>query len=167
MLFRSKNHSKPLVFTCSKCGKAPLSFHSGKYGEFFTCDYCGQKYQYHNGKPEIAHSSSGGNATDVICPICKKGHLLKYTQDKDVYYRCENKCTDPERPGGKVMYYRDYNGKPLIQTCPKCHSLLSAYFNPKGLYFKCYHCNEFLGEKNGTPVPRNNSSGSSGYKKGR
>lgn len=163
----SKNHSKPLVFTCSKCGKAPLSFHSGKYGEFFTCDYCGQKYQYNNGKPDIAHSTSSGDATNVVCPICKKGHLLKFSQDKDIYYRCENKCTDPERPGGKVMYYRDYNGKPLIQTCPKCHSLLSAYFNPKGLYFKCYHCNEFLGEKNGTPVLRNNSSGSSGYMKGR
>lgn len=162
----TKDHSKPLVFTCKKCSKTPLTYRTGKFGDYFVCEYCGQKYQAQNGKP-VLKQSIPGTMTDTICPICHKGHLMKFVKNKDdIYYVCENKCHNPDDPKW-IMRFQDYKGKPLIETCPICHGVLASLHNPNGLFFKCSHCDMFLGEKNGKPVLKTSSSSHSYHKKGR
>lgn len=162
------NKNKPVIALCPKCG-LPAIHHEGKFGEYWTCDGCGAKLTVDK-KTGVAteQASKGGskNVTDIICPVCKKGHLVQgKTAKGDIYYMCENKCSDPGDDSKYPVFYNDVNGKPNIQYCPNCKDKLVVSKRGKyGAYWHCFSCNTNFKDIDGKPY--NNKGDKTGSSKG-
>lgn len=86
---------------CPNCGSLMLR---DKDGNLYCSNHCD--------KPKDDYEA-------VLCPVCKKGHLVKRTATRGfnkgkVFYACDNfpKC--------KTIY----NYEPLNEYCPLCHSIM-------------------------------------------
>ncbi len=149
---KGKTHDKPLIVICPKCG-LPANYHDGKFGTYWTCDSCNIKLNVDpkTGKAEVAVKKER-NVTDTLCPICKKGHLIK---GKGFYY-CENRCSHPNDPAKakdkKPLFFSEKDGKPNIQYCPDCKdSLLVSRRGKFGVYWHCHKCGKNFKDNNGIP----------------
>ena len=154
-IYYISNKDKPVIALCPKCG-LPAIHHTGKYGDYWTCDGCGAKLTV-DIKTGVAteQAAKGGNrsTTDVLCPVCKKGHLFKgKTAKGDIYYMCENKCSAPGDDSNYPIFYNELNGKPNIQHCPNCKDKIVVSKRGKyGPYWHCYSCNTNFKDVDGKP----------------
>ena len=97
---------------CPKCGHN-LVIRMGKYGEFLACDNY-PKCDYI--KKDTEESS---NEAIMICPTCKKGHIVKKMANRGknkghAFYSCDN------YPKCKTIF----NDEPTNEICPKCGSIM-------------------------------------------
>lgn len=150
------NKNKPVVALCPKCG-LPAIHHDGKFGEYWTCDGCGSKLvvDIKKGTCEMQKpKSSNHKVTDILCPVCKKGHLIRgETAKGDIYYMCENKCSAPGDDSKYPIFYNEFKGKPNIQYCPNDKShVLVAKRGKYGPYWHCYTCNANFKDDYGKPI---------------
>lgn len=98
---------------CPKCG-SPLVIRTGRYGEFTACSNF-PECKYIKADEEIDDSID----TQIECPKCHKGHLIKKIAKKGKnkgkeFYACNN------FPACKTIY----NDLPTTQTCPNCGSIM-------------------------------------------
>ncbi len=115
---------------CPECGK-PLVIRLGKYGEFTACSnypYC--TYIKKDEAEAVENSDTG-----IICPVCKKGHIVKRVASKGkskgkAFYACSNypKCKNI------------YNDEPVMEYCPDCKSIMLKDEN--GNLYCSNKCNE-------------------------
>lgn len=148
-----KSNDKPQIIPCPKCG-LPAIYHNGKYGDFWTCDNCEVKLDVDlKKKTATVIQKKVQNTTDILCPICKTGHLI---HGKGFYY-CEKHCSHPDDKAAKkdkkpLFYSENNDGKPNIQHCPICkNSLLISRKGPYGVYWHCPKCNKNFKDDNGKP----------------
>ena len=94
---REINKDKPAPeivngIVCPKCG-SPVVIRNGKYGQFYACSkYPKCKW---TGKIETGEAKKPIEVTDVSCPDCKNGKLVRRISRKgEVFYGCSNfpKC---------------------------------------------------------------------------
>ena len=96
------------------------------------------------------------------CPICRISILQrKYsTVTKKNFWVCADKtCVSPFTH--KTIFYEDRNGKPLIEKCPDCGTVLKYGKKDGKEWFLCEKCSKFFSvDKNKKPVVQKLSSGS-------
>ena len=88
----------------------------------------------------------------VHCPICGKGTLLKKFSPKlqRCFYLCSDEgCVLPE--DGRKMFYEDDKGKPVIEHCPSCRTVLRRLNGKNGPFWLCAKCNKTYNDKHGHP----------------
>lgn len=88
---------------CPDC-QSPLLIRHGKYGKFIGC----------SGYPKCKHIEplEQPEDTKVLCPVCKKGHIvMRKSRRGKVFYSC-NKYPD--------CTYALWN-PPINEPCPNCH----------------------------------------------
>ncbi len=113
---------------CPLCS-SPLVFRKGKYGEFIACgDYPKCKYI------KVEESENTDVDTGIICPKCKKGHIMKKLAKKGPnkgksFYACNN------YPDCKTIF----NDEPTTKMCEKCGSIMLLKDNE---YICSMNCDE-------------------------
>ena len=88
----------------------------------------------------------------VTCPICGKGTLLKKFSPKlqKHFYICSDEaCVLPE--DGRKMFYEDDKGKPVIEHCPSCRTVLRRLNGKNGPFWLCAKCSKTYNDKHGHP----------------
>ena len=95
----------------------PMVVKVGRFGKFLACS------QY----PEHKYTKSYQIKTGAKCPQCGGELLQRVSKKKRTFYGCSN------YPDCKFVI----NAKPLLQSCPKCGSLLTEY---RGTQTKCTKC---------------------------
>lgn len=157
-VFYAMNKEKhPVIYECPNCHKKPLTYHSGEFGDYWSCDFCKYKYKVNNNKLSTSNNSS---ITQFLCPLCGKGHLKqkvatnRTTGQEFTIYFCENNCKDPA-DNKRLFYFSDIFGKPAIQKCPYCGDYhMQRSKNSYGYYWRCHKCNKFSDDKNGIPIKK-------------
>lgn len=121
---------------CPVCGK-PLVIRLGKYGEFTACS----NYPYCTYIKKEEAEVTDNPDTGIICPVCKKGHIVKRVASKGkskgkTFYACSNypKCKNI------------YNDEPVMEYCPDCKSLMLKDEN--GKLYCSNKCNEAIKDEN-------------------
>lgn len=92
------------------------------------------------------------SADAVTCPICGKGTLLKKFSPKlqKHFYICSDEaCVLPE--DGRKMFYEDDKGKPVIEHCPSCRTVLRRLNGKNGPFWLCAKCSKTYNDKHGHP----------------
>ena len=161
IFYRMGNDDKPDVRMCPSCHEAPLIYHDGKFGEYWTCDSCNKTFTPKGkGKDLNERRKLQTEPTEYPCPICKTGHLEKYKDKMGSYiYRCENRCKDPNSKSDFPMTYHEHDGKPDIQRCPICNELVSFFLGQYGPCWHCNKCNKFFPDDNGVPQLKKEGTG--------
>ena len=88
----------------------------------------------------------------VPCPICGKGTLLKKFSPKlqKHFYICSDEsCVLPE--DGRKMFYEDDKGKPIVEHCPSCRTVLRRLNGKNGPFWLCAKCSKTYNDKHGHP----------------
>ena len=88
----------------------------------------------------------------VPCPICGKGTLLKKFSPKlqKHFYICSDEaCVLPE--DGRKMFYEDDKGKPVIEHCSSCRTVLRRLNGKNGPFWLCAKCSKTYNDKHGHP----------------
>lgn len=80
-----------------------------------------------------------------ICPVCRCSILTKKYSPitKKSFWVCADKtCVSPHNH--KTVFYEDYRGKPLIEKCPDCGTILRYGKKDSKEWFVCDKCNKFF-----------------------
>lgn len=88
-----------------------------------------------------------------LCPICKKGALLKkYSPklEKHFYICSDEACIAAD--GRKMFYEADKKGNPIIERCPECETVLRRLNGKNGAFWLCVKCSKTYNDKDGRPA---------------
>lgn len=120
------------IFTdeiCPLCGN-PLVIRLGKFGEFVACSTYPECHYIKKEEESIEDKSVD---TGIVCPKCKKGHLVTRVSSKgkskgEIFYACSSfpKCKNI------------YNDEPLNENCPKCGAIMLK--NKDGIKYCSENC---------------------------
>lgn len=91
---------------CDKCGAA-MKVRVGRFGPFLACS------AYPKCK-NIKNIDRPGETSNISCPLCKDGKIVKKFSRRGPFYACNN------YPACKNAY----SGAPTGKNCPDCQSLL-------------------------------------------
>ncbi|MFA7364983.1 MAG: type I DNA topoisomerase [Patescibacteria group bacterium] len=92
---------------CEKCG-ADMILRNGRFGQFLGCS------AYPKCKNLKNISKEGEKETEIDCPLCETGKIVKKFSKRGVFYACN------AYPKCKNSYF----SKPTGEKCKKCKSLL-------------------------------------------
>ncbi|MBB6636690.1 type I DNA topoisomerase [Cohnella thailandensis] len=105
---------------CEKCG-SPMVYKMGRFGKFLAC----------SGFPDCRNTKPIVKATGVICPKCKKGHIVERRSKKGrMFYGCDQY---PE------CDYVSWD-KPVAKPCPECGSMMTEKRTKNGVTWNCTQC---------------------------
>ncbi|THF81274.1 type I DNA topoisomerase [Cohnella fermenti] len=105
---------------CEKCG-SPMVYKMGRFGKFLAC----------SGFPECRNTKPIVKATGVVCPKCKKGHIVERRSKKGrMFYGCDQY---PE------CDYVSWD-KPVAKPCPECGSMMTEKRTRSGATWNCTQC---------------------------
>ncbi|RUS46383.1 type I DNA topoisomerase [Cohnella sp. AR92] len=105
---------------CEKCGR-PMVYKMGRFGKFLAC----------SGFPDCRNTKPIVKATGVICPKCKKGHIVERRSKKGrMFYGCDQY---PE------CDYVSWD-KPVAKPCPECGSMMTEKRTKNGVQWNCTQC---------------------------
>ncbi len=106
---------------CPLCGKE-LVLKWSRYGQFISC----------SGYPECKYKEKYG---EFICPLCKKGFLVKRKGKNGEFYGCSN------YPECKFTL----KGEIINEKCPECSfEIISKIKKNKKFYYFCPNCKKYL-----------------------
>lgn len=148
-LFENANNNMQAIYPiftdelCPDCGK-PLVIRLGKFGEFVACSsYPECHYIKKDEEPEEEKSVDTG----IICPKCKKGHLVTRVSSKgktkgEIFYACSSfpKCKNI------------YNDEPLNEKCPSCGAIMLR--SKDGNIYCSENCDKKLEENDMIKCPK-------------
>lgn len=93
--------------------------------------------------------------SNPTCPVCRCSVLVrKYSAiTKKHFWVCaDSTCVSPDTH--KTVFYEDYKGKPVIEKCPDCGTILKYGKKEDREWFFCPKCEKFFGADKMKPVDR-------------
>ena len=92
--------------------------------------------------------------SNPTCPVCRTSVLVKRfskVTKKNFWVCADTTCISPVTR--KTLFYEDYKGKPIIEKCPDCGTLLRYGSKESREWFVCDKCNKFFNvDSNKKPV---------------